>query len=142
VADVRAVVATHHPISGGVLDNICASLAGKGGIDIVNAFMGFVAKREAGRARDAVPSIRDEKLGGGMATSTYIEEARGGKAVGGGTEGAKEGKKAKIIAAMVNKGSRIDDIGVEPKGASEDAGLLRARSDEVSMAGSRKVQVI
>ena len=49
-----AVLAVHHLVSGGVVVDLGTSLASKRSVYFVDAFVGSMAKAEAGRAGDAV----------------------------------------------------------------------------------------
>ena len=87
--DVTIEVA-HHEVGGGVDVHKGTGLDGKRSDDLVEAFMGLMAKAEASRARDAVATIREEELCGGVPASTDVHEAWSGEPLDRGAPRTKE----------------------------------------------------
>ena len=134
------ILTAHHHVSGGVVVHISAGFTGKGSVDLVDAFMGGVAETKACRAGDTVATIRDKELGGRVAASTHIKDARGGVSGNGGTPRARQGEETKVVPGEGNEGAGLNDVGVEPEGTDHHAGLLGASSDESRQGVRRRGQ--
>ena len=92
-AGSSTVLTAHHEIGGRIEAHFSTSLTAKSRIDFVNAFMGGVAKAEAGGVGDAVTAGREEELGGGVAAIADIEEPGAGYRIKEGHQGRRRGRR-------------------------------------------------
>jgi hypothetical protein len=90
-AGAFTIVSSHHDVGGGVVGHSGTSFTSKISVDLVDALVGGMAEGEAGRAGDAVASIRGEDFRGGVITSTDVHVADRGVTRDDVTPGSKEG---------------------------------------------------